>query len=84
MISGYLIWFYIGGAQQAFTKAWKFRLKYPVVEAALIDAALIMTAGFALAIFMGFLGWQKHPRFSQSMGMARNHAGLLCFQLCFR
>ena len=82
IISGYMIW-WIAGAQQVFIQAWKLRLKYPVVNTALIIAVLIMTAGFILAIPIGFLGWQKRPRFLQIHGDGPQPRSFVLFPIMF-
>ena len=82
IISGYMIW-WIGGAQPVFIQAWKLRLKYPVVETSLIIAALIMTAGFILAITIGFLGWRKRPRFLQIHGDGPQPRSFVVFPIMF-
>ena len=82
IISGYIIW-WIGGGRQVFTNAWHLRLKYPVVETALISAALIMTAGFILVIPMAFLRWQKRPRFLQIHGDGPQPRSFVVFPIMF-
>jgi RNA polymerase sigma factor (sigma-70 family) len=82
MILSLMIWWIVGG-QQALTQAWKVRLKYPVVEASLIIAALLMTVGNALAVFMGFWGWQKRPRFMPIRGDGPPPRGLILFPIIF-
>jgi RNA polymerase sigma factor (sigma-70 family) len=59
----YAIWFQIGVGHTFIHQAWKMRLKYPAVERAFIFAASIMTIGFFVGIYTGFLQWRKQPRF---------------------
>ncbi len=83
LISGYLMWFYIADTQQIFTKGWNLRLKYPVVEKALSIAALIMAASFAQAVYVGFRGWQKCPRFLPIRGDGPQPRRLVVFPIMF-
>ena len=82
MILMYAIWFQFGGAQTLY-RAWKLRLKFPVVEASLLIAAVIMTAGLAVSIYTGLLGWQKRPRFMPIRGDGTPPRGFLVFPIMF-
>src|ERR1700690_2597379 len=64
-------------------QAWKLRLKYPVVETALIIAAVIVTAGFAVGIYTGFLQWQKRPRFMPIRGDGPQPRRFVVFPIMF-
>jgi hypothetical protein len=82
MILTFTIWFQFGGAQTLY-RAWKLRLKFPVVEASLIIAAVIMTAGFAVSIYTGLLGWRKRPRFMPIRGDGPQPRSLVVFPIMF-
>jgi formate-dependent nitrite reductase membrane component NrfD len=62
----YAIWFGVG--HDALYQAWKLRLKYPVVETAFIFAASIVTVGFIVGMYTGFLIWKRRPRFAKIDG----------------
>ncbi len=82
MILSYVLWFQLGGAHDLY-KGWKMRLQHPVVEKALIIAALLMTAGFVLAIFIRFWSWQKQPRFLRIRGEGPPPRTFVVFPIIF-
>jgi RNA polymerase sigma factor (sigma-70 family) len=82
MILMFTLWFQFGGAQTLY-RAWKLRLKFPVVEASLIIAAVIMTVGVAVSIYTGLLGWQKRPRFMPIRWEGPPPPGFIVFPIIF-
>ena len=77
----YTIWFQIYGHN--LYQAWKLRLKFPVVERALIFAVVIMAAGFVVGIYTRFLIWRKRPRFIPIRGEGPQPRGLVVFPIIF-
>ncbi|HTB85140.1 MAG TPA: sigma-70 family RNA polymerase sigma factor [Candidatus Sulfotelmatobacter sp.] len=64
-------------------QAWELRLKYPVVERAIIIAASIVTVSFVVGIYTGFLQWRKRPRFMPIRGDGPLPRGLIVFPILF-
>jgi hypothetical protein len=79
----YAIWFQFGVGHAAFYQIWKMRLKYPVVERALIIAVSIMAVGFVVGIYTGFLQWRKRPRFMPIRRDGPPPRGLVVFPIMF-
>jgi RNA polymerase sigma factor (sigma-70 family) len=80
-VLAYTIWFQIYGHN--LHQAWKLRLKFPVVERALIFAVVIMAAGFVVGIYTGFLQWKKRPRFMPIRGDGPTPRGFVVFPIMF-